>query len=530
MRISIPAFWRRRDIADREPTPVVALPQATTDEEVELPRPTERDWLGVVRSARTRILAAYIVLLAVSAAIAILAIRQVLLIQLEDRVQNAGQQEVLELDRLVAEGRDPTTGQLFTSPEALFDVYLARNVPSNEEALLTFVDGRFHRSALARYPLDRLPSDKLAEWATISSNAPAEGERVTGSFETRLGDAYFRARRVVIGDASGALIVAILPAEEREDIGEVVRYGAIATGALLVLASVAAWLIAGTVLKPVQQLTETASFISQSDLTRRVKVRGGGEPAEMARSFNAMLDRLEGVFRAHREFVQDASHELRDPLTICRGHLELLGDDADERKRTVALVLDELDRMGRIVDDLQLLSDADQPDFLRPEWIDLRIFTHELTSKAGALSERRWSHDRIGDGPFLADRHRLTEAMMNLAHNALQHTTEEDTLAIGTSLADEEVHLWLRDTGAGISVADQATIFERFTRGTGAQRRYRGSGLGLAIVKAIAEAHGGRIDLESRLGEGSTFTIVLPRQVSAPHIIEGIDVGPDPDR
>ena len=309
-----------------------------------------------------------------------------------------------------------------------------------------------------------------------------------------------------------------------------VRYGAIATGGLLVLASVAAWFIAGTVLAPVQLLTETASSISQSELTRRVKVRGGGEPAEMARSFNLMLDRLEGVFRAHREFVQDASHELRDPLTICRGHLELLGDDADERKRTIALVLEEIDRMGRIVDDLQLLSEAEQPDFLRLEWIDLRIFTHELTSKAGALSERRWTQDRIGDGPFLADRHRLTEAMMNLAHNALQHTTEDDTLAIGTSLSEDELRIWVRDTGTGIPVADQASIFERFTRGTGAQRRYRGSGLGLAIVKAIAEAHGGSIDLESRLGEGSTFTIVLPRQVSAPHMIEGTDVGPDTDR
>ena len=143
----------------------------------------------MVRSARTRILAAYIVLLAVSAAIAIFAVRQVLLIQLDNRVQNASQQEVLELNRLVAEGRDPETGELFTSPEALFDVYLARNVPSNEEALLTFVDGRFHRSALARYPVDRLPTGMLAEWTTLSSDAPAEGERVTGTFETRLGDA-----------------------------------------------------------------------------------------------------------------------------------------------------------------------------------------------------------------------------------------------------------------------------------------------------------------------------------------------------
>jgi signal transduction histidine kinase len=104
--------------------------------------------------------------------------------------------------------------------------------------------------------------------------------------------------------------------------------------------------------------------------------------------------------------------------------------------------------------------------------------------------------------------------MMNLAHNAVQATREEDTIAIGMSMNDEEVRLWVRDTGNGISVSDQGRIFERFARGRDAYRRYRGSGLGLAIVKAIAEAHGGEVDLKSSLGEGSTFTIVLPRNIS----------------
>ena len=522
--------WRREKSAAARPKARSPRQVAVAADVEERQAQPNRDWLGVVRSARTRILGAYVVLLAVSAVLAIFAVRQVLIIQLDSRVQNSGEQEMLELDRLVAEGRDPATGDLFTSPEALFDVYLARNVPSHEEALLAFVDGRFHRSALARYPLDRLPAHMLAEWAALSSNVPGEGERVTGSFDTQLGKAHYRARRVTIGDASGALVVAILPAEEREDIDDVVKYGAGATVGLLVIASVVAWFIAGRVLAPVQLLTETASSISQSDLTRRIRVRGGGEPAQMARSFNAMLDRLEGVFRGQRDFVQDASHELRDPLTICRGHLELLGDNPEERQRTVALVLDELDRMGRIVDDLQLLSEAEQPDFLRPEWIDLRIFTQELITKAGGLGPHRWVLDQSTEGPFLADRHRLTEAAMNLAHNAIQHATPDDTVAIGTASSGDEIRLWVRDTGAGIAVADQTAIFARFTRGTGAHRRYRGSGLGLAIVKAIAEAHGGRVELESRLGEGSTFTIVLPRETRAPHAIEGGSGGPDLDR
>jgi two-component system OmpR family sensor kinase len=275
----------------------------------------------------------------------------------------------------------------------------------------------------------------------------------------------------------------------------------------------------------VRLLTETARSISQSDLTRRIQVYGAGDAALMARSFNAMLDRLEAVFRSQRAFVQDASHELRDPLTICRGHLELIGNDPEEQRRTIALVLDELERMGRMVDDLQLLTEAEQPDFLRPEEIDLEHVSDELTSKASALAPRRWKLDHAADAIIVGDRHRLTEAVMNLAHNAVQHTHEHEAIAIGTALNGDEVRLWVRDSGYGVSESDQARIFERFTRGRDAHRRYRGGGLGLSIVRAIAEAHGGRVELESRLGEGSTFTIVLPRYAT-----DGATGGQDPHR
>jgi signal transduction histidine kinase len=220
-----------------------------------------------------------------------------------------------------------------------------------------------------------------------------------------------------------------------------------------------------------------------------------------------------GLTRDQLEFIQDATHELRDPITICRGHLELLGDDPEERSETLALVMEELDRLGRIVDDLQLLAEAERFDFLRREWIDLELFAHELAALAAGLASRRWTldDDDAAAGSFLADRQRLTEAVMNLARNAVQHTLAGDTVAIGASLNEEDVHLWVRDTGFGIAVSDQARIFDPFTRDPGAHLRYRGGGLGLAIVKAIAEAHGGRVELESRLGEGSTFTVVLPR-------------------
>jgi two-component system OmpR family sensor kinase len=485
-----------------------------------------RDWLGGAHSARTRILIAYVLLLAFAAVVALLGFRQFLLFRLEDQVDNALRQEVLELDQLLTNGRDPATGRRFASLEALFDTYFARNVPSEEEAFLGFVGGELYRSStLARFPLDRLPTEELPDWERLASRMPGEERGATGTIGTRLGDAHFRAARIRFEDDVGAFVVTILPAEEREEIRNFLTYGGAAALGVLLIASAFAWLISGRALAPVRQLTETAGSISQSDLTRRIEVRGTGEAADMARSFNAMLDRLEAVFQSQREFVQDANHELRDPLTIARGHLQLLKDDPDERARTIQLVTDELDRMGTIVDDLKLLAEADQPGFLRLEWIDLELFTQELHSKASALAERHWAVDDAGRGTFFADRHRMTQAAMNLAHNAVQHTTESDTIAIATAVESGRVRLTVRDTGVGISVPDQSAIWERFTRGTGAHLRYRGSGLGLAIVRAIVDAHGGEVELESRLGEGSRFTIVIPRDMT-----EGGAGGQNPDR
>jgi signal transduction histidine kinase len=225
-----------------------------------------------------------------------------------------------------------------------------------------------------------------------------------------------------------------------------------------------------------------------------------------------------------RVFVEDASRALRDPLTICVGYLERLReDDPDERHKTVALVVQELDRMARLVDDLEVLAQAEQPDFLQPETIDLAAFTGELIEEARALGPRHWTIDRAGDGSIVADRGRLTVAMMNLADNAVQHTVIDETVALGSSQIGDEVRLWVRDAGRGVSPSDEPRIFERFVRGEGAHRRYRGGGLGLAVVKVVAEAHGGYVEMESHLEEGSTFTIVLPRSASqgpVPHDVE----------
>jgi signal transduction histidine kinase len=257
----------------------------------------------------------------------------------------------------------------------------------------------------------------------------------------------------------------------------------------------------------VQAVTETARSLSESDLSRRIPVESTDEVGRLAATFNDMLDRLERAFATQRQFVDDAGHELRTPITIVRGHLELLEEDPEQRRETLALVLDELDRMSRMVNELLELAKAEQPDFLAPERVDLETLTTELHAKASGLPGT-WLLEQSGHGQIVADRQRLTQALMQLAENAVRYAGSEQPIAIGSSLTDREARVWVSDRGPGIDSDEQQRIFDRFTRGKSGDRE--GAGLGLAIVKAIAEGHGGRVEIYSRPGGGSTFTIVVP--------------------
>jgi two-component system OmpR family sensor kinase len=231
----------------------------------------------------------------------------------------------------------------------------------------------------------------------------------------------------------------------------------------------------------------------------------------MARSFNSMLDRLEASFEAQRRFASDASHELRAPLTVAIGLLSVVDDDRAKRERTVRVVTAECRRMARIVEDLRLLACAELPTFLRLEEFGFEELTYELAAKVTGLGPRRWRVDACAKGPVVADRERLTQAVVNLAHNAFEHTAERDTIALGSEIAPDRARLWVRDTGVGVREADRERIFTRFARGPEAHRRYRGAGLGLSIVATIAEAHGGEVTLDDTPGGGATFTITVPR-------------------
>jgi signal transduction histidine kinase len=448
-------------------------------------------------------LVGFVALLAIATLASVLIARQVLEARLSERIAAELQQEVAEL-RKVAGSTDPATGQPFgTHVRRLFTAYFATNAWSDGEAALSFVAGKPFLRSPSYDPSYRLDRDAalVARWSAVHRTEQ-------GGVETAAGRVDYLAVPVT---ARGKVLGTFVAAQFRDLEQGAFQDAYIATGAVglavLLIGSLLAWRMAGTVLRPVESLTSTARRITESDLTQRIEVRGRDETAKLAKTFNAMLDRLERAFGSQRQFLDDAGHELRTPITIIRGHLELLEDDPEEREETLALVLDELDRMGRMVNELILLAKAERPDFLQLAPVEVAPLTEELLTKASALAPRAWVLDGSGHGTILADHHRLTEAVMQLAQNASAHTQEGDEIGIGSAVGGDGARFWVRDTGCGIAPADQTVIFERFER---RGSRSGGRGLGLAIVRAIAEAHGGGVVVESEPGRGAVFTIDVP--------------------
>jgi signal transduction histidine kinase len=455
-------------------------------------------------SLRTRIAAWFIGFFALAMGASVFVVYQALLIRLDQRIDEDLRQEVAELDRLTR-GRDPNTGRPFrTDTKRIFTVYLQRNVPGENEALITFFDGKPFRKSRQPVPynLDTDPT-LVARWAMLRRRSDR------GRVDTPAGRVEYLAVPLEgEGETYGVFVAAIFRDAEKGEINAAVGAAGAFGLAVLLLGSLIAWRLADRVVKPVAELTHTARSISETDLSARIPERGRDEVAQLAATFNLMLGRLERAFESQRRFLDDAGHELKTPLTIVRGHLELLGDDPAERRETLPLVLDELDRMTRIIGDVLLLAKHERSDFLELSTVDVGILTDELHAKAKALAPRDWVLEQRGRGVIVADRHRLTQAVMQLALNAARYSPTGEAIRLGSSISNGEARFWVRDRGPGIQLSEQRAIFERFQRGSDT-RRWEGAGLGLAIVKAIAEAHHGRVELFSRPGVGATFTLVV---------------------
>jgi two-component system OmpR family sensor kinase len=232
-----------------------------------------------------------------------------------------------------------------------------------------------------------------------------------------------------------------------------------------------------------------------------------------ARRRQVAVDALAEASAREREFARDASHELRTPITIARGHAELVRDAVTgfEEERDVDVVLDELDRLAAITARLLTLAAAEQRRALVLAPIDVRALVLQTLNRWSATADRDWGCGTRVAGTVRADAARLATALDALIENAVAATADGDPITLTCRAAGETLQIEVRDGGRGIAAGDLDRVFERFARVVPADAAAaEGTGLGLAIVKAIAEAHGGSVAVTSEPGEGTAFVLSLP--------------------
>ncbi len=457
------------------------------------------------------------------------AIASVILTQeVTDRVNGDLVSDVAEFERLVDVGVDPGTGEAFASPAAAVRTALARIIPDPNEGTLGYLNGSLEWvSRDATLPLQDDPAfvEAVAPFTLASDLTYTSIDTDAATYHVAIAPVTTSPEGALVlgGDASGASDVAalVLAYDLDQELGLFLHafeiYAIVAAIAWLVV-SAAAWVIAGRLLRPIGTLAATASRIGRDDLTERIPVTGSDDVSAMTASVNGMLDRLEGAFRAQSDLLNDVSHELRTPITVVRGHLELMDEQDPQDAREVRdLSIGELDRMASLVADLLTLAKADRPDFVVARPTDVSDVVTATLEKATSLGERQWVLGERADAVVALDRDRITQALLQLAANAVKFSEPDSAITIGAVIDDADLRLWVQDQGIGIPPEDQARVFERFAQSKNHERE--GSGLGLSIVTAIAHAHHGRVDVASTPGEGSTFTLVLPSSTAHPTVI-----------
>lgn len=318
-------------------------------------------------------------------------------------------------------------------------------------------------------------------------------------------------------------------------------------------------IMSGIMLRSLEEMVKVSQATDKDDLSQRMPVSSSRELSIVASSFNQMLDRLETSLESQRNLMDDVGHELRTPITVVSGHLQVMDPhDPDQIEKVKKLALDELARMERLTNDVTTMAAAGRTGYFQSDPIDMFDLALNVYEGATALGERKWKLGEITPLVYIGDAQRIQQAWMALVSNAVKYSGADSTIEIGLTtsdcppLLDESgqvvatnvirrtnskagpspvlperpdkncgiMRLWVRDNGIGIPEDSQSRVFERYMR---ADSSRPGSGLGLAVVTAIATAHGGFLELRSREGVGSVFAIALPTDTSTADIEGNVD-------
>lgn len=434
--------------------------------------------------------------------------------ELNERLDESLSRTVKEFGVLTETGIDPRTMQRFEHAEDLLYIAMQRTLPSAKQGMVALVGNEVRWTAPDIVSIRLEDDPEFISWAFS----------VQDSNHIRLAtvDTGITTYRAVVVPVSlpadherGAFVLAYdYSAEAIANDRNFMIYTAVGASVMLV-AALAAWLVVGRMLEPIRRLQTTAQQISETDVSQRIEVSGNDEFAELTVTVNEMLDRLDGALRAQRQLLDDVGHELRTPVTIINGHLELMDpQDPQDVKQSRDIAMDELGRMSLLINDLVTLAKSNRTDFLQVEPVEVGKLLDDILDKARGLGNRQWRVDYRTEATVSLDPARTTQAMLQLCANAVKFSPEASRIALGNEIlrdgqGNTTLRWWVSDAGIGIQAEDLERIFERFGRGQNSVRS-AGSGLGLNIVQAIAETHGGRVWVNSEPEKGSTFYIDMP--------------------
>lgn len=353
---------------------------------------------------------------------------------------------------------------------------------------------------------------KLHSVATFISNPPSATKFVNVNSKSSsylVMGSPIKVSGNVVGSLVGVTSLSVLNSQE----SQVIDLAGIEALVALIFSVGAGYFLMRRVMKTVGRITETAVEISRGDLERRIEYIGPpDEVGRLARVFDEMLSRISQTMESQKRLLADVSHQLKTPLTVIRGNLELMSRaktmSTEDMNETLAVVIAETDYMKTMLEGLLLLERINETEPLTESIVDLRTFISEVFTSAIVMARREWQLSEIQDVKIRIDSTKLRGALLNLLDNAAKATSVEDVIEVSAGVEDGWLQISVRDTGSGIAEEHLSSIFERFERGT--SRDQRGAGLGLAIVKAVVNAHGGNVNVQSTPGFGSLFNIRLP--------------------
>ncbi|MFC8680043.1 ATP-binding protein [Microbacterium ureisolvens] len=475
-------------------------------------------------SVRTRLIA----VITIVSAIGMLAVGFVVYLEERGRILQQVDQLLeasLESAGYLVERGDDDTGTWDSTAQALA-VVVQRAAPDDNTGTIGVIDGAPALVPGVPLDVDLLAVDGFVPHVVAGTQ---EGEPVIGTYAEQGVTWRYLGAPITVGDApedAGLFVIAYDIEAELAEINEAARVWAIASAlTLLVIAAVAA-LVTTRLLRPLRQMRETAERVSAQSLSERLPIVGRDDVSELAATMNDMLDRLDEALDSQRRLLSDVGHELKTPITIVSGYLDVVDpDDPRDVRETRDLAVDELARMAQLVQDLASAAALHGPAPVKPVAVDAADLVQQIVRKAQGIEGAAIEPGPIAEVVTALDPGRVTQAVLQLAQNAVTHGGRR--MVISSAVAADALEISVRDFGPGVPPDARAHVFDRFVRGADADGR-SGSGLGLNIVQVIARAHGGGARVEDAPGGGAVFTLWLPLTAARQSVPAGLVVPPRP--